>query len=748
MAADATQDVSALTNDPVVNEAIKRWDLVSEWEANARERFLDDIKFANADADNGWQWPNAIKRLRDVDQRPCLTLNITRQHNLQIINAGKQNKQGVNVRATGNGATVESANVLKAIIRHIEYQSRAQDAYATAREFQIQGGIGWWRIVTDYIGGDGADAFDQEIYLRRIWDPLSVYCDPDCQEKDKSDMNYAFVFDLLPEEDFKKAYPKYADLASLAPLGVNTGADITSMKQHVRVCEYFRRVRKKDQVISFIDPQTQGRKTIRKSKLAAEHTRAVLDAPLSRIRDVWDNVVEWYLIVGEKVVDQTEWMGSYIPLICILGEETVIDGILDRKGHTRAMKDAQRMFNYNAASQVEFVAMQGKSPWVAPVAAIEDLEEYYRSANQVNHSVLPYKHIDDEGNPIPGPTKPNPPMHAPAYQAGMDTAFNQMMMTSGQWQNQMGMQGNERTGAAIKARQGQGDTATYHFEDNFRVGIVNCGRQLIELIPKIYDTKRVLQIQADDGTDMEIEIDPTARQAYLQEVQHNQEVVRRVFNPNLGKYDVEADMGPAWGTKRDETREAMALILTQAPGLTGIIGDLMLDSLDFDKAQEAAQRLKRMVPAQALGHGPSQAEQQLQQQVQSLSTQLAKIMEQYGKDKIKLVGKGEMRDIDAFNAITQRAKVFLDHGIESTQLAHEIAQNTLEQIGPDNQEEIDPGSAPEFGLGSLDSMHEAPVKGALQATNGSWYLSDPTRRGRYLRIGPLAQNRALPKGTV
>ena len=51
--------------DPVVSEAKRRWDLCSEWESPFRERFIDDVKFANADSDNGFQWPNAIRRARD-----------------------------------------------------------------------------------------------------------------------------------------------------------------------------------------------------------------------------------------------------------------------------------------------------------------------------------------------------------------------------------------------------------------------------------------------------------------------------------------------------------------------------------------------------------------------------------------------------------------------------------------------------------------------------------------------------------
>jgi hypothetical protein len=266
---------------------------------------------------------------------------------------------------------------------------------------------------------------------------------------------------------------------------------------------------------------------------------------------------------------------------------------------------------------------------------------------------------------------------------------------------------------------------------------------LIDLIPKIYDTKRVLSIQADDGVEFEVEIDPTARQAYLQQIQHDGQVARRIFNPRLGKYDVAATVGPAYGSKRQETVEALTLILTQAPALTGIIGDLLLNAMDFDKAQEAAQRLKRMVPPQALGQGPSPNEQKLMGQVQSLTVALGNALQEQGKSKLKLMGKDQMRDIDVYDSETKRmaalAKVIASDP--------EMLKKVLDQLGDDalrtsllpilqaNSSDIDETpQAPPVG-------EAPPVTGAQRAPDGEWYLADPTRKGKYLHIGSLAQDR-------
>jgi hypothetical protein len=583
------QDPAALSGDPIIVEALRRYKQCEEWESLARTRFIDDLKFAEGDPDNGYQWPDAIKRARDLDRKPCLTMNLIKQHNFQITNEAKKNKSSVAIRAVGGGATKEAADVYGSVIRRIEYLSNAQAAYSTACDFQVKCGIGWWRLFTDYAG---PATFNQEIKIGRVWDPLTVFMDPDIQERDGSDARFAFVFDVLPKDTYDEYYGHYAQEASQQPLGVSTEDSLGTEDDHVRVCEYFRKVQTRDTLISFIDPSDGERKELLRSKMPPEVYSELAKSSMSKTRSTLTDEIQWKLIAGETVIDETVWPGKYIPLIRVIGEESVIEGVMDRKGHTRGMKDSQRMYNYNASSQVEFVALQGKTPWVAAAKAIEEYESMWNSANMINHSVLIYNSVDDQNpdKPIPAPVRQEPPVAAPGYQSGMDTAFNQMMMVSGQYQNSMGAQGNERTGAAINGRQAQAETSVFHFQDNYAESLRNCGKQMIDLIPKVYDVKQTMLIMAEDGTDLEIEINPGAQQAYQQMMNHQGQVVKRIFNPNVGQYEVQADVGASYGTRRREAADSMGLLLTQAPTLTGIIGDLMLDSMDFPKAQGWSRR--------------------------------------------------------------------------------------------------------------------------------------------------------------
>lgn len=644
----------------LIKEVKKRYERASKWESTFRARFIDDLKFDAADAYNNYQWPNSVRRLRDIDDRPCLTINKTAQHNLQVINDGKQNKPEVRVRPVGGEATYESAQCYEGLMRHIQYQSEFSTIHDQASAFQIRAGFGVYRVATDYAGDD---SMDQEIFIRPIVDPLSVMFDPDAKASDKSDGRWALLFDNIDKEEFKEIYPEYKDFTPSRDISVSQSDDWIG-ENHVRICEYFYKAQKEHRVIRFTDPDTGDVRQVPVNEVPEDLLDRVLDAPSTRQRTVVLNEVRHCVIVGDCIAEENVWPGRYIPLIPVIGQESVIDGIMDRKGHTRALIDPQRMYNYWASAAVEFGALQTKSPWVAPAAAIEGHEQKWNVANKQNASVLPYNHMDDEGNEIPAPVRPQPPEQAPLYLSGMQTTQMEMMMVSGQYQSQMGQQGNERSGKAIQERQRQGDNATYHFIDNQAIAIRLLGKILLDLIPKVYSTPRVLQILAQDGkTSIPVKIDPQAAQGYIQELGQDQQIAKRIFNPNVGKYDVLADIGPAYASRREEAFNAMTQIMTQAPETTALIGDILFKNADFPGAEEAAQRLERMVPAQAKGQGPSQAEQQLSQELQKVQGVNTTLMSELAKMKLQLTGKQEMRDIDSYKAESERLGVLAKNGI-------------------------------------------------------------------------------------
>lgn len=722
--------------EAVFQEAKKRFAMCNAVEGDAQKHFLEDYKFAEADSDNGYQWPNRLFQQRDIAGKPCLTINETRQHNLQIINDAKQNKPGIKIRPTGGGASAASAKIWQDIVRHIEYISSAQRAYDKATEFQVKGGWGYIRLVTDYAG---PDTFDQEIYIIPVKDPTSIFLDPHAQQPDKSDANFGFVFRDLDKDTFDSLYPEYVNEASSSPLGEDS--IFWASSSHVRVVEYYRRVNEPDTLIAYIDPNDQQRHYARKSVIGEELAAKLLTLPGSQSRETFNTKVYWYLIIGNKVRDMTEWPGKYIPIIMVIGEETVIEGQLDRKGHTRALKDPQRMYNYWTSAATEQVALQGKSPWLAPVENIEELGEYWNTANINNFAVLPYRTLDDNGQPLPGkPERVSGAQMAEAYITGMQVTRQELVMVSGQDTNAMGQQGNERTGAAINARQRQGNNATYHYIDNLAMAITLVGKQILDLVPKVYDTERVLRITADDGEDYDLTVNPNAAQPFQQQQDPKGKAIASIFNPRMGTYEVIADVGPDYATKREEAWSAYSLILTQNPQLVNIIGDLLFRAADFPHAEEAAKRLKNMVPAEATGAGPSAEVTALKQQIQNTQNALAAALNEIAKKQGKLEDKDLMRDVDIYKAETARleaiGKLTTMSPEELAKLAKQLAktmQRTDADIAEDLSEDgetavpsrpliVAPGAEGAGGPG-VHTMGNAPgIPGAKMTSDGHWNI--------------------------
>lgn len=704
-------------DDRVIAEAKRRFKQCEEWEGNARKLFLEDIKFANADSDNGYQWPNEVRRNRDVDERPCLTINKVRQHNLQIINDIKQNKPRAKVSPVSNGATYEAAQVFEGIFRHIEYISNASTAYDTAASFMVQGGIGYWRVVTDYLGNDN---FDQEIFIRRIKDPLSVFIDPDINELDGSDARFAFIFDDMPLDEFRDTYPEYKDKGGQSALGYSDG---WIDKEHIRVAEYYRRVENVDQLISFTDPRTGEPIMLRRGQIPEEIVDAVIDNVSTRSREIKTWKVEWYLIIGDEIAERRDWAGEYIPVVRIIGEETIINGELDRKGHTRNLRDPQRIYNYWSSSAVEHVALQSKTPFIAPAAAIENLETYWETANTVNHSVLPYNGLDDDGNVIPMPQRAEPPVMAQAYIQGLQIAQQEMQYVSGQYEENFGsrsQQSDVQSGVAIQERARRGDNSTFHFVDNQATGIRFTAKILLDLIPKIYDTPRVLRILGEDGEESHIQLDPGATQAYAKHSLKQAEAVKAIFNPNIGRYDVQADSGPSYQTKRQEAFNAISQILATAPEWAGVIGDLLFKAADFPMADEIAERLERMVPPQAKGEGVPPAVQQLQQELQKTQQIIAEMAQKLGEERLRLKAKDQQKDIDVYKAVTDRMSVLIKEQISPKDIAQMVHDLMMEEHKATLQQVV-AASAPELADETENGSNFNKNPGGVQpiATNTS-----------------------------
>lgn len=676
LAGDGTEDKDdARTDDEIVREAIENWRAIKDWQGVQDERCREDIKFANGDDRNTWQWPEKqyAARTGGGNDLPCLTINNTRVHNDMIINAMSKNRYGIKVRPVGGKASYKSAEMMQTLVRRTQDISQASAAFRKVAEQQVDGGIGYILIETRYIS---ERSFDQEIYLRAARDPTAVYLDRWIKETSGSDARRGYVFERMPRKEFNSKYPEFKDRIGAAPLD-SAFADWLSDKE-VMLVKYYRKNARKDTLVSYKDAEGNEVEKLT-SEIRDESGKDINDALMLDIKEgrldgksrpVTNDEVEWFLIGGNAILDRGKWAGKYIPICRCVGRELVIDNTLDRKGHTRPLISAQSMLNYNASVAVQVGALAPKAQWMAPARAVEG-QEQWKTANTETHAVLLWNDVDDEADGelqrIAPPERIEPPQTSPANLQGMQDAERQMMMISGQFQAQMGENDTQSaaSGKAIGERQKQGDTATYHFPEHQSDMLRFIGMQLIDLYPKIYDTRRALHVMGDDGEKSWIQIDPKQDDA-VQELEHikeDAEAIKLSFNPSIGEYECVSDPGPDFATQRQEAFEAMSTILQHNMQLAGVVGDLLFKFGDFPGADEIRERLKKEIQSTKPYLFDDKAEPQmlaLQQQMQRLTALNAELMQKLAMKELALKGKDEKRDIDAHHAETDRLKVTLD----------------------------------------------------------------------------------------
>jgi len=662
---------------------------------------------------------------------------------------------GVRIRPVGDEASFEGAQIFQELIYHIEYISSAENVYDSATSFQVQGGWGYWRIDTDYINDK---TFDQEIYIRHIKDPRSVYLDPDINEVDGSDARWGLIFEDMDKDLYKKKYPKFADVMGSSTLGNKGDGWLTEDK--VRVALYYYKEEKEDKLIHWIG-QDGVQVIAKKSELDDQQKifyQAIKKEPQAKQllnfkeRSIVTNDINWVKIAGDRVIEgPTRWLGKYIPIVRLVGTETVIDGVLDRKGHTRALINAQQIYNFMSSSNVEFISTQSKTPWVAPSAAIEGFEEYYKTANRVNHSYLPYNAYDDDGNQMQAPVRNSAISSGQGYVQQMQVAQNELMMASGQYQAQMGENENAKSGVAINARQRQGDRATYHFIDNQAIAIRFTGKILIDLIPKVYDTPRVKKILAQDGSRMNVKID-TEAPAELQNMtdqndppmDNGQKITEYVFNPEFGQYDIQADTGPSFATKRMETAASLIELAKGDKDFMKIGGDILMKNMDFAGADILALRYGNLIPPQVKGEGlPPEVEQVMNQSAEMIELLKGKLAEaeQKVKDKDKeLTIKAQSLDLnfkkesavqarEDYKAETDRTIALFNTSKDGEGIDPQL-KAVLKQLinGMLANGELNFKDADEQGEQEPDDLPE----GAKLAPDGNYYV--PTPEGGFARV--------------
>ena len=594
--------------DSRITEAIEFLRQAAEADTTNRQEALDDVKFAAGD-----QWPVEIQNSRTLEARPCLTINKVDAYVRQICNQQRQQRPRIKCQGMNNETDAKMAEIITGICRHVEVNSNADHAYDTAFDFAVRMGWGYWRITTDYVR---PDSFDQEIYIKPIDNPFTVYFDPNSTAPDGSDAEKCLITVVMAKENFRKMYPDADDGGSFSARGTGDSNSEWVTKHDIRIAEYFYTRIESTHLVLLSDGTTAF-----EDELPNKETMELAGIYEVSRRKTFRKSIKWCKLTAMQVLEEGTWAGKYIPVVPTYGQQCVVDNKRKKFGLVRMAKDPQRMYNFWQTSMTESVALAPRAKWIMAEGQDEGHESEWSNANNTAYSYLRYKMTDINGQAAPPPIRQVPEQPPTGIMAAAQSITQDLQAVVGIFDPSQLPQGM-MSGKALQGQQMQVDMTNFHYYDNLTRSIAHTGRIILDLIPKIYSSERVMRIIGDDGK-------PELTTINQRTGQQDENGVEKILNDvTVGEYDVVMETGPGYNTKRQEAVDSMMSLLAADPGLMQQAGDLIFRNMDFPGAEIIADRLAASNPLAQIDEKspiPPQVQMQLaqsQQQMQAMAQQI------------------------------------------------------------------------------------------------------------------------------
>lgn len=646
--------------ESVFEEAMELYDVSMAADSINRENQREDIRFIKKRE----QWPEEVRRARIEQGRPCLTIDQLGPVVRQVVNDCRLNKPEIKVRPVDSHGDPKTAEIIGGLIKNIEYTSNADVAYDTAVDYAVSSSRGYMRVVSDYATDD---AFEKDLLIKPVADPLTIVPDVYSTSADSSDWNYAFVLERITKTEYRKRYKgkDVVDWDTLSSLTSDWFGDECAM-----IAEFWKReevpawvamlstgeTRKFDERpsegdvieegVPLLDPMT-GEPAV--DPMTGEIAWQEEPATVMAVRETRTYKVQQHIMSGKEVLETNDWPGQYIPIIPVYGEDFFYEGRRYFVSLVRPAMDAQRMKNYWRSTSTELVALAPRAPWIGHEGAFmgEDAAKW-ATANSENHAFISVP----DGAQLPQ-RQSSPTVPAGALQEAAN-ATDDIKTITGVFDASLGARSNETSGRAIMARQREGDVSTFNFIDNLSRGIRHLGRVITDLIPAFYSVDRMIRIINPDGTPETVRITtPEQLQEYQAKVAQSVEEMEQVFALGVGKYDVAVESGPSFTTQRAEANEFFVNLIQAVPQYADVIAPFALKTFDApgvtELVKEIEERMQQMSQQAEQGQQPT-PEDQLKMQEAQMKFQQAQADNALKQEELR---------VKAFEAETQRMQTLL-----------------------------------------------------------------------------------------
>lgn len=326
-----------------------------------------------------------------------------------------------------------------------------------------------------------------------------------------------------------------------------------------------------------------------------------------------------YRIAGNYILDQTEFPSEQLPLVFVDN-----NSYYDKTGKQICRsffgdcRDTQRYINYLRTQSAYILKVSRYDQWIGSKknVASMDTQRNWRDPTAIQ-GMLTY----DESPAGNKPEQIRPPELSVSLFQQYQLAIEDLYTSTGLYPARMGNNGDEASGKAIDARTRQGSYTTYVFFNSINRAIATGGEIVNEMIPRVYDTERVLTLMMPDEGMKNITINKQGDD-YGEQIEND---IRK------GTYQVRLKPGPSFEGQKEQALQSLREVLQADPTAFNLIADLYAENLPLANTLEIKNRLKTRVPPQIIEagktgdmpqqQGPSPEEQAVQIQAQQAQAQ-------------------------------------------------------------------------------------------------------------------------------
>lgn len=597
--------MAAHSGKSIIEEAKRRFHAAKTASADQREDYKRCVRMTFGD-----QWEPAARTAREKAGRPALSFPVLHTYVQRVTNQARKERPQPKVNAVGEGASQKVAEVYEGLFRHVFTASAADVAFDTAVECAGSGGFGYYKFTTEYVA-DGS--FDQEPRVRRILDPLTIFFDPNAIEPDYSDARFVFERRRMSKDEFKRTFP------GKQPNDWDDGDEYRADwedGEDVFICEY-----------SYVETKTRelwqmpdGVKAYR-DEIEASGLYEGVKPVQTRKED--QNTISKCIIDGAQVLEETVWLGKWLPIVPVLGKEVIVDGKRKLFSVISFALDGQKLVNATGSGVAEQLQLSSRAPWVGPKGSMKD--KRWDDSTQ-NWSKLEYEAFDEEGRPLPPPTRNT-------YEAPVQALTQSLMLFTDNVKRAVGYVDTvqnpsqaDLSGIAVQRREQQSDLTNAHFEDNLVRSQWHAGRILLDLIQKYIDTPRAMRILAPDGT-VSMQAITMALDGGVVPMVAGYEGKEHI-RIDVGRYDVTISTGPSYTSRLEAETDALLKTLQADPNLWAGFADVLFKLMGYPELEQRARMLLPPQIQEALANEEQNISPEAQAKIMQLATQLQATQQQ------------------------------------------------------------------------------------------------------------------------